>query len=174
MNQGKHPDPKSRLRPIAVAGFFPLLFVLIGVWFYLSQVAPRQRHRKVADRMSLTILSLAEKRPAELTEDQWAFCVMWAWNLHNNYGLVPEYVPTAELERIETHFRVKIDQGVDVRLFDWLWDEYIQAYPGASFYNHWRPSADHNREAFGSGNHSGNPLSEWQQRYKAAKLDAGR
>ena len=164
----------SPLGPIAVAGFVPLVLVLIGVWFYLSQVAPHQRHRNVADRMSLTILSLAEKRPAELTEDQWAFCILGGWNLHSNYGLIPEYVPTADLERIEKQFRVKIDQGVDVSLFDWLWDEYIRAYPGASFYNHWRPTADHNREAFDSGDHSGNPLSEWQQRYKAAKLDAGR
>ena len=145
-----------------LAVFLAALIAILCVEF-----GSMRRHRNVADRMSVTILSLSEHRPPEFTEDQWAFCLVWAWNLHNNYGLHPSYVPTEDLIAIEQRLRKKINQGVDLKLFDWLWDEYIRAYPAADSYNHFRPTAEENKASLESGAHGGNPLSGWRAMYRA-------
>jgi len=152
-----------------------LTVVLVFVAMLIFEFVRVQRHRCAAERMSTTILSLSEQRPPEVTADQWAFCLFWAWNLHANYGMHPSYVPTDDLVEIEKVLRRKIDSGVDLELFDWLWDEYIRAYPRAANYNQWRPTAEHNREQFESGAHGGNPLSYWQKEYReAAEAEAKR
>ena len=32
------------------------------------------------------ILRLAEKRPEDVSPEQWSFCLYWTWQLHDNYG----------------------------------------------------------------------------------------
>ena len=145
-----------------------LTVVLVFGAMLIPEFVRLQRHRSAREQMSVTILSLSEHRPPEITEDQWAYCLIQAWNLHSNYGGVPSHVPTDDLIEIEKGLRKKIEEGVDLKLFDWLWDEYIRAYPPAVFYNQWRPTADHNREQFESGAHGGNPLSDWQKEYREA------
>jgi hypothetical protein len=116
--------------------------------------------------MDVAVLRLAEHCPAELTDDQWAYCVMWTWNLHRNFGTSHTYVPTRDLARIERELQTRIDNGVDLATIDWIWDHYIQSYPRARNYDHYRPTAPHNKEAFEAGHHGGNPLSQWRADYK--------
>ena len=81
---------------------------------FLITAYPLFRHRPVADRMDLAILRLAEDCPPELTEDQWAYCVAWTWNLHCNYGLFPNYVSTSDLDLIEQELQQRLDNGADL------------------------------------------------------------
>ncbi|MBC8290143.1 MAG: hypothetical protein H8E37_07480 [Planctomycetes bacterium] len=148
------------------------VFLAAPIAMLVVEFGSMRRHRNVAERMSVTILSLSEHRPPNVTEDQWAFCLLQAWNLHSNYGGVPSYVPTDDLIEIEKGLRKKIDEGVDLTLFDWLWDEYIRAYPRAANYNKWRPTSEMHKEQFESGAHGGNPLPYWQKRYRETAAEA--
>jgi hypothetical protein len=174
MKQSSQPEQVSKLKFFAIAGSVPALLVGIGVGFYFMELAPMQRQFQVRDRMSLTILSLAERRPPELTEDQWAYCILWTWNLHSNYSSFASYISTDDLERIEKGLRERTKSEVSLETIDWFWDEYTGANSKVANYDHFRPTAPENRADFEAGAHGGNPLSGWQQDYKAAKLEAGR
>lgn len=143
-----------------------LLVVICLISYVLAKVYPFIRHGHVADRMDIAILRLTETRPPELTDDQWAYCITRTWNLHCNYGLIPSYVPTHELERIERELQRRIDTGPDLATIDWIWDQYIQCCPRAKDYEHYRPTARHNKAQFEAGSHAGNPLSIWRAKYK--------
>ncbi|MBN1908424.1 MAG: hypothetical protein JW818_01680 [Pirellulales bacterium] len=102
------------------------------------------RHSRVSDRMKAAITRLAFYRPDDLTDDQWAHCIFWTWNLHGNYGVVPDFIPTADLERMVTEFEAKIDEGPNRATIDWLWDEYYRSAPNAHNYEQFRPTLPNN------------------------------
>ncbi len=149
-----------------------VVIVACFVGYVIVKIAPYERHRPVAEKMSVAVLRLSEDRPADLTDDQWAYCITWTWNLHSNYGLVHSYVSTRDLERIERELHARIDNGADLGTIDWIWDQYVQSYPRARHYNHFRPTSPENKESFEAGAHGGNSLSEWRAEYRrrAAEL----
>ena len=126
-------------------------------------------HRSVREKMDLAIMRLAVECPRGLSEDQWAYCVTWTWQLHSNYGSHPSYVPTDDLDRIADELDERIDRGANLATINWIWDEYIKAYPRARRYNHYRPTAAENKELFETGAHGGHPLSEWRAKYEDAR-----
>lgn len=142
------------------------LIVVCLVGYVAVEVYPFVRHRHVADRMDIAVLRLAENCPPELTDDQWVYCVTWTWNLHCNFGLVPDYASTPDLVRIERELQERIDNGAGLATIDWIWDQYIQSYPATRDYDHFRPTAPNNKPEFEAGNHGGNPLSQWRADYK--------
>jgi len=162
-NAPKHSGRRHILSALGVAVIL-ILFAMGG--FVTWQILKFHRHRQATHRMEIAITRLAFHRPEHLTDDQWAYCILWTWMLHVNYGGVPSYVPTEDLERIVTEFEARIDAGPDLATIDWLWDEYFKAYPRARNYDHWRPTSPENREYFEAGAHSGNPLSDWQTKFK--------
>lgn len=134
--------------------------VLMGFQMYRFH-----RHSRVYERMKVAITQLSMNRPDDLTDDQWAYCILWTWNLHGNYGYLP-YMPTDELEGIVEEFEVKSEADPSLETIDWLWDEYMRVAPSASHYEHFRPTLLENRSDFEAGAHGGNPLSNWQESYE--------
>lgn len=158
--------PARRSRFLVFMKWVTILYVLGIVVFFGSAIYRFKRHRNLSDRMETAITRLAMHHPHDLTEDQWAYCIAWTWNLHVNYGGHPDYIPTDELERIVEEFEAKIDNGPNLATIDWLWDEYYRAYPRAHNYETWRPTSPANRSQFETGDHGGNPLAEWRSRYE--------
>ena len=157
-------DRSRRTCLLQLVTVFAILACIAG--FIFANIYPFIRHGRVRDRMETAILKLAVARPPDLTDDQWAYCIFWTWNLQGNYGSVPSYVPTADLERIAAGLERRIERGVSVQTIDWVWDQYIQAFPDAASYNHHRPTAPRNRARFEAGDHGGNPLSVWRADYE--------
>ncbi|HUG19433.1 MAG TPA: hypothetical protein VMM56_10670 [Planctomycetaceae bacterium] len=116
--------------------------------------------------METAITRLALHRPSDLTDDQWAYCILYTWNLHTGYGGVPSYVPTDDLERIVAEFETRIDAGPDLATIDWLWEEYFRAYPRARNYNKYWPTSPDYLARFEAGDHGGYPLSYWRSKYE--------
>ena len=159
--------------------WFPCTILIAAMLCMGGLIAPgwyhMHRHRPVQDAMDVAILRLAESVPAGLTDDQWAYCILWTWQLHSNYGSF-SFIPTDELERIQRELDRRIDRGADLATINWFWDQYIQAYPPAARYDHWRPTAPANHAEFTAGSHGGNPLSVWRADYtrRLAEQHGGR
>ena len=114
--------------------------------------------------METAITRLAFHCPSDLTDDQWAYCILWTWNLHGNYGVVPDFIPTADLQRIVEQFEAKIDAGPSLATIDWLWDEYYRSVPGAHEYERYRPTSPANQ--LEAGTRGSYPLSWWRSEYE--------
>ncbi len=142
--------PKPATRPSPNIGYCLLgaLFLPLAFFggFLLFKMYEFNRHHAVSEKMNLAILRLSVVCPPGLTEDQWAYCITWTWMMHGNYGSVPSYVPTDELDRIGDELNHKIDHGADLTTIDWIWDEYIKAYPRVRVFNHYRPTSAENKE----------------------------
>ena len=160
----QHSDaPSNQLFPVWKAIGFALAFttLLCGLAFIVTWGHEHARYPHVYQSMELAILKLAQKRPANLTDGQWANCIGCTWNLHGNYG-GRSYIPTAELERIVAELDVKISDGATLATIDWLWDEYQRSAPSARHYECWRPTTPAQLESAARG---GN-LSSWKSEYE--------
>jgi hypothetical protein len=135
------------------------------------------RHGPVRDTMDLAILRLSLECPNELSEHQWGYCIVWTWIMHGNFGCTHLSVPTEDLNRIADDLNRRIDEGADLDTIDWIWDEYLLAYPRIAVYEHWRPTGPENKETFENlktGVSSNYSLSELRENYqrKLAELVA--
>lgn len=143
-----------------------LVLIVLASVVYCGHFKYRfHRHSRADDRMKIAITHLSLNRPDDLTDDQWAYCILWTWNLHCNYGYF-SYIPTGELERIVEEFEAKSEAGPSLETIDWLWDEYMRTAPRAAHFEHFRPTSPGNRSEFEDGAHGGNPLSSWQANYE--------
>jgi hypothetical protein len=120
---------------IALATFLLYVCAHYVWWEYTSA-----QHRPAYHSMELAILGLAEKCPANLTDEEWALCICCTWNLHSNYG-GKDNIPAAELERLAAELRIKTSEGATLETIDWFWDEYARSAPQAASYNRWRPTS---------------------------------
>ena len=153
------------VRPVRVAPILAAILLVATPCVYVSvHIYRYKRHGRVSDRMQTAIARLALHRPDDLTDDQWAYCILWTSNLHCNCGVVPDFIPTDELQRIVEEFEAKIDAGPSLATIDWLWDEYHRS--SSVDYQRWRPTSADNRSQFEAGAHSGNPLSHWRSEYE--------
>lgn len=150
-----------------------VISVIMWLWLWLWLIAPSTRHQAVSDKMEIAILSLATKRPRELTADQWAHCVTWTWNLHCNFGQLPYEIPTNDLDQIASGLQERVEQGPDLATIDWVWDQYMESCPSARNCEHWRPTAPDNRDAFQVGYHGVNALARWKSDYKRRVAQRG-
>ncbi len=147
-----------------------MISVVMSLWLWL--IAPLDRHRAASQETEIAILSLATKRPPELTPDQWAYCILWTWNLHCNFGQTPA-IPTQDLDQIASGLQERVEQGPDLATIDWVWDQYMESYPPARSYEHFRPTAPENQDAFQAGAHGGNPLGSHQSEYQRRVAQRG-
>ncbi|HAV62612.1 MAG TPA: hypothetical protein DCY13_09630 [Verrucomicrobiales bacterium] len=116
--------------------------------------------------MLTAIAHLAVSNNEDLTDGQLAYCVGWTWNLHCNCGVLPQWLPTAELERIVEELEAKIDAGPNRATIDWLWDEYGRL--SSIDYQRFRPTLVENwsqQETRGWEAWTGQ-LAKWQSRYE--------
>ena len=154
---------RSRMRfwPFGVVALILISLVL----FLLANVYLMSRHRRASARMATAIYKLSVSRPPELTDAQWAYCIAWTLRLNENYGSYP-YVSTHDLGRIAEGLEERIGRGPDLTTIDWVWDQYIEAYPPASTYERFRPTSPQNRAEFQGGGNGVYPLSWFRSQYQ--------
>jgi hypothetical protein len=143
-------------RVIAPATVVGLLAV--AYWFVIHPPLAHQRWYRAVERR---ILSLAERRPADVDAKQWAACLHWTWNLHGNYGGFTYFDVTAR-DPFLAEFDRRLRGKIDLSIIDWIWDQYALHTSGGSHYSDLdRPTtAERLREA--SFNRYGeNNLNEW-------------
>ena len=159
--------PSNHLFPVwkGIGFAFAFTTLLCGLSFIVTWGYELARHPHVYQSMELAILKLAEKRPANVTDEQWAHCLGCTWNLHVNYG-GRSYIPTAELERIIAELDVKISDGTTLATIDWFWDEYMRSAPSACNYERYRPTSPAQLASAPSGGNLLYPLSWWRSEYK--------
>ncbi len=107
-------------------------------------------------------MRFAYYRPNDLTDEQWASCLSWTYNLHHNYGVHPDWFPTDELQRVVEKLEVEIDPSLAT--IDWIWDEYSRIVTiGLGGHEKHRPTCPTNRAKF---ERSRRTLARYQTEYK--------
>jgi hypothetical protein len=120
--------------------------------------------------MELAILRLSLEGPKGVSEAEWAYCIMWTSILQGNFGSMGGHVPTDELDGIADELNRKIDEGADIETINWIWDQYILAYPRASRYSDsYRPTLPRGKAEVETHKDSGQSeyaLAFWRERYR--------
>ena len=138
---------------------------LLGIAYYLL-LYPVVVHRRWYRAIEYRILCLAERRPENVNPKQWAACLNWTWNLHDNWG-PDSYFDARSRETFLAEFDKKLKGQVDLSTIDWIWDQYaLHTKGGRSWSDHYRPTtADRLKEAtadqYGENNFDG-----WIERLK--------
>jgi len=130
-----------------------IVLVVVPYW-YLSWLRPHQIHSQAYHRLSDAVDSLARRRPAQVTRNEWRFLIGWTRNAIGNCCSIPEFLnpDRASHDRFLTlpdRFEERIAGEVGIDSIDWLWDELeiISKY-GAQYSKHWRPTTpEHLAEA---------------------------
>ena len=147
------PPPPPKSRPlfgksvlIAWTPIFLILFVGFVVWWFALR--PMQIHRDWYHKVEHRILKLSVKRPASVSEKDWAKCIHWTWNLHSNYG--HSYFRPDAHELFLAEFDHHLAERVDMKTIDWIWDQYLIHAPNSKSYAHYRPTTSEVRAALAS------------------------
>jgi hypothetical protein len=126
------------------------LAAIIGsiVSLYFFVLRPQQQHGAWYREVELCILRLAERRPENLEESQWASCIHWTWNLHANYG-PPSFFDATARDQFLSEFDRRLASEVDLATIDWIWDQYsLHSTGGRNYSKNYRPTtAERLREA---------------------------
>ncbi len=134
------------------------LVALACIFVYLIVV--HHHHRLWYQGVEYRILRLAEKRPAEVSPDQWAFCVYWTWQLHDNYGGY-EFFDPARRGPFLAEFDRRLDGRVDLGTIDWIWDQYVEHAKGRYFSENFRPTSPQRLRQVSEGKMGELNLQEW-------------
>lgn len=123
---------------LTVAG---LLLAGGAVAFWFLALEPIRVHREWSNRVEADLKSLAGKRPADITLDEWESLVGWTLNLHGNCGVHYAWVDRAEREPFLAELERRLQGPVSVATIDWIWDEYarITKY-GQTYSDKFRPT----------------------------------
>jgi len=119
----------------AIAALYVLVLVVVFGWYVHRQSVHMRWYR----RIEYLILSLAPKRPANVTPQQWAQCLTHTWNLHVNFG-PSGYFAESERERFAAEFDDRLEGTVSLDTIDWVWDEFARHAPGSRSYMRYRPT----------------------------------
>ena len=132
----------------AVVGF-------VGVcWLWYVFVRPIQNHQRAYARISAGVQSLIDRRPANVSKNQWSYIIGWTMNGIGNCCSVEGFLnPDEEShERFRTlpdRFEDRLRGEVSLETVDWLWDEleFISKY-GERYSDSYRPTtSEHLAEA---------------------------
>ena len=120
---------------------------LLGI-AYCLMLYPFVVHQRWRRAVEYRILCLAERRPENVDQKQWAACLHWTWNLHANYGAV-SYFEAQSRETFLAEFDQRFNGQVDLSTIDWIWDQYaLHTNGGRSYSDHYRPTtADRLKQA---------------------------
>jgi len=135
-------------------------------WFHYQRSVHMRWYRKV----EFLILQLTPKRPAEVTDAQWAQCLLHTWNLHTNFG-PPGYFADGERYAFAAEFERRLQGDVGLATVDWIWDEYARNARARS-YMHYRPTTSEMLEVADDLNKYQQPesLDSWIRRLHEREL----
>lgn len=112
--------------------------------FYGRIVKPFQDHRAWYDRVQADLETLANKRPLDLSRDEWSFIVASTLNAHGNRGSHPSFLANKEMaESFADELELKLQGPVTIQTIDWIWDAYMQ-FTNLKSYNQYRPTTPEN------------------------------
>jgi hypothetical protein len=107
---------------------------------YYFLLYPFVEHRRWQQDVQYRILCLAERRPDDVDQKQWAACLHLTWNLHANYGPITYFDSRARYPFL-TEFDRRLEGKVDLSTIDWIWDQYSQQTQGGKRYSdQYRPT----------------------------------
>jgi hypothetical protein len=138
------------------------------ICFVLFEV---QRHRVWYRSVEERIIRLADKKPADVSPSQWAYYLYWTWNLHSNWGGFENF-QRAEQAKFLEDFDRKLNEKVDLKTIDWIWDQYVEhCRGGRSYSDSYRPTnPDHLRDWFTNQQES-DQLEQWLERLRRLRIN---
>jgi hypothetical protein len=118
----------------------------VAFWWY--KVEPIRRHFEFCREVKSELGTLAKKRPAGITREQWQQIVAWTLNAHANTLVATSRIPPDERERFVAELRRRLQGPVDLGTIDWIWDEFVRLAPGwgPSYSEQWRPTSPASRK----------------------------
>jgi|GEM_PF-3369636 len=111
------------------------LALIVSAGWYVDYLILRP-HR-IAREINSHILSLAGRRPADMSRQQWTSAVAWTSNLHGN-SLISFQTDTRTIGEFRDRLRERLDQNVDMSTIHWIWDAYAEVCPGGARYQRFR------------------------------------
>ena len=123
-----------------------LVLVILGigvvVWF-LSNAVPHMRYNRRTERINEKIHSLLPRRPADVSERQWAECVGWASIAHCNICSSEEHTSYEAMCRFEEQLDDKLQGEVDLDTIAWICERLAETGPhGRHYISMWREHWD--------------------------------
>jgi hypothetical protein len=113
--------------------------------FWLFALRPTQEHRRWHERARAGIYALADKRPADVSPEQWEFMVGWTLNLHGNCGVSHTWVDRDQKWPYLDELERRLQGPVSAATIDWIWDEYARITKhGRAYGDRWRPTRSPN------------------------------
>ena len=116
---------------------------LMAFMYWNFRILPRQRrerHERVFDQISQTIVGLCSMCPPDFDPNLWEFHVAWTWQLHSQCG-IPSLSDSDRLQQFADDLDSKVSGPVDATTIDWIWDEYVKvSRMGKMFENRHRPT----------------------------------
>ena len=113
-----------------------LLVIAVSVAVALWHRQATEPHREAAKIRGL-ILSMASRRPDNLTSKQWESAVAWTNNLHCN-SLVWGFNDGPAIRNLRLRLEAKLDSPVTIDTIKWIWDQYAELCPLGAKYQQWR------------------------------------
>ncbi|HUQ67995.1 MAG TPA: hypothetical protein VM165_00640 [Planctomycetaceae bacterium] len=120
---------RSLLLAVSVCAVF-----LAGYGLFLRRIVEPRRQ---ADAVERHLESLAQRRPQEVSPQQWESAVAWTLNLHGN-SLLRFQADGPTISRFEQRLSEKLSGDVDLTTILWIWDEYAALCPGGASYQRFR------------------------------------
>ena len=125
-------------------------------------------HSRWRRHVELLILRLAPKRPADVTSEDWAHCLIWTWNLHANYGYFG-CIADDQREPLVREFERLLDEPVTLNSIDQIWDEYIRRNPRANAYLRFRPMIPKMLQPYSTTESLDSWVKKWEERERERK-----
>lgn len=124
----------------------------VALWWY--KVEPIRRHLAFCREVKSELGTLAKKRPADITREQWQQIVAWTLNAHGNTLVATSRIPQDERERFVAELRRRLQGPVDLGTIDWIWDEFVRLALGwgPSYSEKWRPTSPEKLREFAESN----------------------
>jgi hypothetical protein len=133
----------------------PLVLVVAGIVLWFAKVEPIRRHQRFCDRAHFEFLSLANKRPPDVSRKQWEGVVAHTINAWANCFTFARSILPAEMEEFEQELHRRLAGPVDLATIDWIWHEIVRLTPnGQSYSENWRPTTPFWLAEYERGNNS--------------------
>ncbi len=117
--------------------------------FWQWRIVPIRRHMAFCDETRVEFMSLASKRPHDVSPRQWDNIVFWTLNAHGNCLTFSPEIPQPEHDRFLADLRERLRGPVDLESIDWIWDELVRLTSnGKRYSDRYRPTTPERLQEF--------------------------
>ena len=122
-------------------GLLTALSVVVGLLVPVQRmVIEHSKYHRQHQRAQELVLSLADRRPPDVTPEEWEIATGWAANAFGNTCISPSRVSLDELKRFSAELEIKTAEDVDIATIDWIWQRLSDAGPaGKRYYDTFYP-----------------------------------